>query len=453
MKPILHNYDIYPKVVLSDVKNRITIKPLGDHAAFESGKEYTIKIFKVNEANPSVYPERGGRLSLTVIPDEDGCLVFEAALTGESEHFVNVHKSGEDKRLFTLSLYSLAHDMKGKIPLRGDLHIHTCRSDGAEGPTTVCANYRAHGYDFFTISDHRRYYPSIEAMEFYKDMTDFTIVPGEEIHLPLNDVHYVNFGGTYSINALLSDSANDEKAGKELKYRSLDGVAPDPMEKEAFMEMIKEKAKAVPREHESERRSFAVLEWIYGHMQKNGGLGIFPHPYWLCQMDQLPEDYTRFIYEKAPFDAFEVLGGENYYHHNGFQTALYYEMKAKGIDRPIVGSTDSHGSTENNRNAMICSTIVFAEENERTALIDAVKNKYSVAVDTISAEYRLVGDFRFVKYGSFLLENYFPLHDLACEAEGYYMNRLVVGDPRATAVLKLMKGQIPEMQKKYFAVY
>lgn len=330
--------------------------------------------------------------------------------------------------------------------------MHTCRSDGAEGPTTVCANYRGHGYDFFTISDHRRYYPSIEAIEFYKDLTDFNIVVGEEIHLPLNDVHYVNFGGTYSINALLTGSANDEKAGKDLRYRSLDGIAPEPMEREAFIEMIRERAKSVPREHESERLSFAVLEWIYEHMQKNGGLGIFPHPYWLCQMDQLPEDYTRFIYEKAPFDAFEVLGGENYYHHNGFQTALYYEMKAKGMDRPIVGSTDSHGSTKNNRNALICSTIVFADKNERTSLIDAIKNKYSVAVDTISAEYRLVGDFRFVKYGSFLLENYFPLHDLACETEGYYMNRLVAGDPRAAEVLKVMKGQVPEMQKKYFAL-
>ena len=453
MNPILHNYDIYPKVVLSDVKNTITVKPLGDHAKFESGAEYTVNVFKVNEANPSVYPERGGRLSFTVIPDENGSLVFETALTGESEHFVNVYKKGSDKRLFTFSLYSLAHDMKGRIPLRGDLHIHTCRSDGKEGPTTVCANYRGHGYDFFTISDHRRYYPSIEAIEFYKDMTDFTIVPGEEVHLPLNDVHYVNFGGTYSINALLTDSANDEKAGKDLKYRSLDGIAPAPMEKEAFIEMIKEKSKDIPREYESERRSFAVLEWIYGHMQKNGGLGIFPHPYWLCQMDQLPEDYTRFIYEKAPFDAFEVLGGENYYHHNGYQTALYYEMKAKGIDRPIVGSTDSHGSTKNNRNALICSTIVFADKNERVSLIEAIKNKYSVAVDTISAEYRLVGDFRFVKYGNFLLDNYFPIHDLACEAEGYYMNRYVAGDPRASEILKLMKGQIPEMQKKYFAVY
>ncbi|MBQ9116440.1 MAG: hypothetical protein IJY04_05405 [Clostridia bacterium] len=167
-------------------------------------------------------------------------------------------------------------------------------------------------------------------------------------------------------------------------------------------------------------------------------------------MMQLPEDYTEFIYKNAPFDAFEVLGGESYYQHNGFQTALYYDMKAKGIDHPIVGSTDTHGSTEHNRNALICSTIVFSKENTAEQLVSSIKDKYSIAVDTISAEYRLVGDFRFVKYGSFLMENYFPLHDLACRAEGYYMNRVLAGDKRAEAVLATMKGQIPEMQKKYF---
>ena len=169
-------------------------------------------------------------------------------------------------------------------------------------------------------------------------------------------------------------------------------------------------------------------------------------------MMQLPEDYTEFMYEQAPFDAFEVLGGENIFSHNGFQTAFYYEMKQKGIDRPIVGSTDSHGSTEHNRNALLCSTIVFAHENSRESLIDSIKAKYSVAVDTISTEYRIVGDFRLIKYASFLMENYFPLHDLACRAEGYYMKQFVNGDRRAERVLKAMKGQIPEMLKKYFEV-
>ena len=104
------------------------------------------------------------------------------------------------------------------------------------------------------------------------------------------------------------------------------------------------------------------------------------------------------------------------------------------------------------RNADICSTIVFAKANERVALIDAIKKKYSLAVDTISKEYRLVGDFRLIKYGSFLMENYFPLHDLACEAEGYYMNRYIAGDARAVTILKAMKGQQAEMMEKYFKV-
>ena len=232
--------------------------------------------------------------------------------------------------------------------------------------------------------------------------------------------------------------------------RSLDGKAPETMTVDEFKEMIEKKAENIPLENLSERLSYAVIEWTYEHIRKGGGLGIFPHPYWLCQMMQLPEDYTEYIYRNKPFDAFEVLGGENIYSHNGFQTALYYDMRAKGIDHPIVGSTDTHGSTEHNRNALICSTIVFSPANNAQELISSIKDKYTVAVDTISTEYRLVGDFRLIKYGSFLMENYFPLHDLACQAEGYYMNRYIAGDARAERILAAMKGQIPDMQKKYF---
>ena len=449
MKRVLYNYDIYPKVFLAGVKKEITIQPLGAHSAFVPDMEYTVKVLKVSEGRPFIYTERGGRFEVAAKPDADGCLRFSGVFEGEGEYFVNIHRGSEADYFCTLSLYALDADMKGRIPLRGDLHIHTNRSDGRESPATTAANYRGHGYDFTVISDHFRYYPSLEAIDFWRGLTDLNIVQGEEVHLPLNDVHYVNFGGSYSINALVKPSRNDE-TGDGLDKRSSCGEAPETMSVEEFEAMIHERAKSVPRENLSERLSFAVLEWIFEHMQKNGGLGIFPHPYWLTQVMQLPEEYAYFIYENAPFHAFEVLGGENYYQHNGFQTGFYYEMKAKGIDHPVVGSTDSHGSTEHNRNALICSTIVFAEENSAEAIIDAIKNKYSIAVDTISAEYRLVGDFRFMKYASFLLENYFPLHDLACSAEGYYMNRYIAGDKRAAEILKSMKGQIPEMQKKYF---
>ena len=200
-----------------------------------------------------------------------------------------------------------------------------------------------------------------------------------------------------------------------------------------------------------------MLEWIYEHIKAADGLGIFPHPYWVYPQMHVPEDFTEYIYKKKPFDAFEVKGGTKEFRVNGFQAAFYYDMKAKGYDRPVVGSTDSHTSTEYYKdtlkfNNLTGSTIVFAKENSRESLISAIKESYSVAVDTTTNEYyNIVGDFRLIKYASFLIEHYFPLHDLACKAEGYYAKQyLTQDDGRALDVLKSLKGQIPDMQKKYF---
>lgn len=447
MKAILYDYDIYPKVFLANREQTVTVQPLGEHAAVAPGTLCQIEIQKMNRDNWKQYPEVSGRKVHTVEVSADGCLHFTNTFVGEGEFLLWISPKAMPEKRVELSVYALDGDMAGRLPYRGDLHVHTCRSDGREAPATVAANYRGHGYDFMAITDHHRYYPSLEAMDAWKDLTDLTLVPGEEVHLPLNDVHYVNFGGSYSINALVLPNRNQER-----DRRSLDGNAPDPMPLEDYEAMIRKRAKDVPLAHESERLSFAVLQWTYEQTKNGGGLGIFPHPYWICPVMQLHESYTRFIYEQKPFDAFEVLGGENYYAHNGFQTGFYYDMRAKGFDPPVVGSTDTHGSTEHNANALICSTIVFSTENTREALIDSIKKKYSIAVDTISKEYRLVGDFRLMKYASFLMENYFPLHDLACRSEGYYMNRLLAGDARAKDILSVMKGQIPEMQKKYFAL-
>ena len=447
MRVDLYQFDIYPKVFLADREQTITVQPLGKHTAVPPGVPCRIVVEKMNRDNWKQYPEISGRKEFVQEVSADGCLRFTNTFVGEGQFRIWLSPIPAPEKQVELAVYALEADMAGRYPYRGDLHVHTSCSDGSEAPGNVAAYYRGYGYDFMAITDHRRYYPSLDAMDTWAELSDLNLVPGEEVHLPLNDVHYVNFGGAYSINALVTPNCNQES-----DRRSLDGNAPETMTREAYESMIRERAKDVPLEHESQRLSFASLQWIYEHVQKGNGLGIFPHPYWVCPVMQIPEDYTRFIYEQKPFDAFEVLGGENYYAHNGFQTAFYYEMKAKGIDHPVVGSTDTHGATEHYANALICSTIVFAPQNTREDLIASIKDKYSVAVDTISKEYRLVGDFRLIKYASFLMENYFPLHDRACQAEGYYMNRHLAGDPMAKPVLDAMKGQIPRMMEKYFAL-
>jgi len=145
----------------------------------------------------------------------------------------------------------------------------------------------------------------------------------------------------------------------------------------------------------------------------------------------------------------------SYYEHNDFQLIRYYEDKAKGRNYPIVGSTDSHSSYLSNRNGLICSTIVFSHENERKALMASIKDFYSVAVDTISTEFRLVGDNRLVRYSCFLINNYFPRHDELCKEEGRLMRICAVGTPEekadAVKALGVINGRMKKFMDKYLS--
>lgn len=450
MQQALYDYDIYPKVFPLGTPVEITVRGLSARFIFTG--EYRIVVQRL-DAGPARGFTSWNHTDYTVDAGEDHSLRFTFTAEAECEHYVRIFKG--DQRIVQLSLYALADDLACRIPLRGDFHMHTCRSDGREDPGTVCANYRAIGYDFIVITDHHRYYPSLEAMDIYRDAPHFLeILPGEEVHLPMTDVHIVNAGGTFSVNGLLEASANDQEKGTDPKYRSLDGNCPAIVPAYEYRRQIEEIASSAALADcpdDVERISYAVCLWAFARIREAGGLGIFAHPYWIADMWHIPEAFTRYMMAKHPFDAFEVLGGENYYEQNGFQTALYYDEYRENRIHPIVGSTDSHGSTEHNRNRDICSTIVFARENERTAILDAVKNRYSVAVDTISREYRLVGEFRLQKYASFLMESYFPLHDRLCAVDGELMREYYLGEADAAELAVTREKAIAQL-KKYFYI-
>ena len=61
----------------------------------------------------------------------------------------------------------------------------------------------------------------------------------------------------------------------------------------------------------------------------------------------------------------------------------------------------------------------------------------------------------YVRYGCFLLKNYFPIHDDACFEEGRLMKQAIYGteDEKQDAVntLTVMNGRMKKMLKKYFA--
>ncbi len=451
----LHYYDIYPKVVPSGKVSEITVKPLGLHAAFAEGDTYDVAVCPFDEGAPHYYPGRANDFHFDIKPCEDGCIRLSFEFFSEQQFFIRI-KDGK-KIDIELSVYAVFEDLLGRYPFRGDLHMHTCRSDGRQAPAIVCANYRKTGYDFTVISDHHRYYPSLEAIEAYKDVpVEFTIVPGEEVHMhdnyesaQINDIHILNFGGEYSINALIEGSHTSE-VGTDKSKRSLYGECPDKiMSMDEYFDFIEEYSKQLDVPEGIEKFQYASCHWVFNEIRKAGGLGIFCHPYWISNVLQVPPTFVDYMMQEQPFDAFEVLGGENYFEQNGFQTIQYYEDKAKGRNYPIVGSTDSHSSV-NSRNSHICSTIVFSPENERRELISSIKQFYSVAVDTISEEFRLVGDLRLVRYACFLMNNFFPLHDELCYEEGRAMKDYVCGIPGAKETLEFINGRMKAQREKYF---
>ena len=458
MNQHLYYYDIYPKVFPVNEDVGITVRPISNKTAFPEG-EYRITVMSLDAGTPGYEIAKWNHTDYDLTPDEGGYLRFTYTAAAEGEYRVRIYKkngSGEyDCLTRELGIYALEDDLASRIPLRGDFHMHTCRSDGREDPATVCANYRRMGYDFIVVTDHGRYYPALEARKIYGSVRhSLNIIPGEEVHMPLTDMHIVNAGGTFSINGLLSSSSNNSEKGDGAEYRSLDGKAPDVITYEEYERQIKEienSDECADCPENVDKTWYAVAVWINRRISEAGGLCIFAHPYWIADMYHIPEPMTYYMMKKHPFDAFEVLGGENYYEQNGFQTAVYYEEYKEGRVHAIVGSTDSHGSTEHNRNRDICSTIVFAPENTREAIVKAVKEKYSVAVDSISKEYRLVGEFRLQKYACFLMDNWFPLHDRIAEMDGELMLEYYRGEADGDE-LKLTADKADAMIKKYFAL-
>ncbi|MCL2494211.1 MAG: hypothetical protein FWE98_00970 [Oscillospiraceae bacterium] len=457
--PELRNYDIFPKVVPVGKTSVITIKPLGRHAAFSRGG-YRLSICPLDEGAPSQYPDRPNDFEYDAAPDEDGCIRFTFEFFSEQQYFVRLI-SGKFK--LQLSVYAVEEDLAGRYPFRGDLHLHSFRSDGRQAPEVVAADYRKTGYDFLAITDHHRYYPSLDAIEAYEDVPiELCLVPGEEVHLPsddkqdqprqhLNSVHIVNFGGDYSVNALV----HDEDAGSSSDEDPRRAVIPNPPPVRSWEQYWREVDQYmftidIPASLQgSERWTYASCHWIFDQIKRGGGLGIFCHPYWIANVFHIPPAFVGAMMESHPFGAYEVLGGENNFEQNGFQSAGYYLDWAKGRRYPIVGSTDSHNSV-GSRNSHLCCTYVFSPENGRAALIDSILNFYSVAVDTIDEMPRFVGEWRFVRYACFLEKNWFPLHDELCFEEGRAMKAYANGEPGARETLELLSGRMKAQREKYF---
>ncbi len=425
-----HYFDVHPKIVRVGCETTIMIRSLFADDLLDNNAG-------IANYRLSIYPI-GGQCGQTVetLPDcptlrlVGGEFQVRYTFMCEQEYVLHVEflssdTEGESKavQVGEFRIYALEDDLFTRRPYKGDLHIHSRRSDGQESPAYVAGACRRIGLDFMAVTDHRRYEPSLEAMEAYQDVdTDLRIYPGEEVHPPDNPVHIVNFGGRFSINALFTA---DKKAAYYAGVQALTDTLVD------FPAGI-------------DHYTYASCAWCFDKIREGGGLGIFCHPYWFTRHRfDVPETLTNLLFERQPFDAYEVIGGYHRYEaeSNLLQAARYGEERARGKQLPVVGVSDAHGC-ETGELFGWYFTIVFAPSLDLPDLVQSIKDLYSVAVEALPGTMpRAHGPFRLVRYAQFLLREILPQHDELCIEEGSLMLAHIAGDERAAGVLRAYKGR------------
>jgi hypothetical protein len=335
------------------------------------------------------------------------------------------------ERIGRCSIYALAPDLFSRRPWRGDLHMHSSRSDGREPPAHVAAACRRIGLDFMAVTDHHLYAPSREAQDAFAGLpVDLRIFRGEEVHPPGNPVHIINFGGSESVNDMFVQPGYAEDI--DALARGFGPVAPG-----------------------ADVRMCAEAAWCFDRIRAVGGLGIYCHPWWVFEgRYHIPQPYVQWLFDARPWDAYEVIGG--YHRHelesNLLQVAHYHEERARGRTVPIVGVSDAHGCERGELFGWY-STVVLAEDCTLAGLIAGIKDLYSLAVEAVPGSVpRAHGPLRLTRYGQFLLREVFPAHDALCAREGEAMIRHVQGDAAAAADLAAMSGQAQRLYDRMWAV-
>jgi hypothetical protein len=409
----------WPRIVRADGSTEIAIEPLPGGSPFDAGGRYQVVRtpmeryeLRGNDAVALTAPAalRGGRLHAR--------LTFPA----EQEHMLRVERveGGTTAVAGRCRVYSLSEDLFRRGAYKGDLHIHSSRSDGRELPAHVAAACRRDGFDFMALTDHHQYAPSLEAIRAFEGVPiDIALFPGEEVHPPDNPLHIINFGGSGSVNELFTQPGYRERLVARAKgFGPLAGGA-DPV-------------------------LCAEAAWCFDQIRAFGGLGIFCHPWWaIAERYHVPQSYVDWLFDARPWDAYEVIGG--YHRHelesNLLQVARYHDERARGRAVPIVGVSDAHGCERGELFGWYY-TIVFSTSCGLADLVGSIKDLYSVAVEAVpGSQPRAHGPLRLARYAQFLMREVFPDHDALCAEEGRLMLAHVRGDADAARALGALCGR------------
>ena len=437
------NYSVIPSVVRADMTSQIKIRPLGENASFKAGLTYTLAIRAVDTAGSHFGTVE--EIKHEVMPDNDGCLTFEHYFSGEQKHVIFLTRPEEDMRSMyyeinnhrgrfgenasvQLEVYSLKQDLYGMKCYKGEVHCHTCESDGIQDALHTVGNYRNAGYDFMALTDHFTSFASEKAMRVFKNApVSMTLMLGEEVHVPSERIHTVHMGGRESINEYFRN--NRDKAYERVAEIEASLKLPETVNKNdyAWRAFIAEKA------HEF------------------GGIAILSHPFWrLGSVYFISPATAEQLMRDGVHDALDLRDDDM-----EAAVALWADLRADGIRIPIVGSTDSHRTSPDNPDIAARGgyTLVISPDPSKESIMASIRADRSLCVSTKSDPEFVYGSFRLVKFAKFLLDNYYPVYKKLCWGQGTLMAEYPVNgeaDEKTISLLSALNERSDAFSREFF---
>lgn len=211
--------------------------------------------------------------------------------------------------------------------LKGNIHSHTCNSDGELTPEQMKDAYKSHGYDFLAVTDH----------DFYSDTRhlsdkDFTMIQGFELWANNasndKDIH---------VNFLWADA--------------LEGIEPNTTY------------------HLPERTGKTSIGFCYS-MRERGAYVMLNHPDW-CKLMSYEVD------DENPYHAVEIINyGTEWLENTGDSSIFWTELLYRGMHIYNGGSDDNHNHADIDSmysDSFGGFTVVKARDRSPEAIIEALK--------------------------------------------------------------------------------
>ena len=194
--------DAWPQMVRADQSATITMV-FENEPLLEKPERLTLLYLNDDGLRSDGQPFQYGVRETIPFVIEGNTIKATLRFPGETIHTLTLVDTNnkKDTPVAVFKLYSLKPDFFALRPFKGNFHMHSQFSDGAEKTGSIMvATCRKFGQDFASESDHNAYAGSEEAMAFFHHVpTDMKAYPGEEVHSQGNSVHILSVGSSESM--------------------------------------------------------------------------------------------------------------------------------------------------------------------------------------------------------------------------------------------------------------